>query len=477
MMNNGLKIERTVALALGMIFALPALAQNASLAKIEWLPGLTVRVGEGINAAYRNTNSTGQSSEMWLHTNCRTGEKMLLFVNTQPLNGFRLYDTNVADRYTPAQSVKPAADSPLMTKPELNICEQNVPEPKWAGLSSTEQGGDKLFIDVNNSLREGKMLKARLATDYDNIHYDEKYGAPYSVKIQDVMLNCANAKSMSINTFLLDNQGRVTDAESSKETTFTKLPLEMVGVEKTLCAISDLPHFKGTGMLIWRNKEVADRAPVKPDLEHNTPVALQRYGLTEKVTNVIGNTFSDPRQKPAFRSISYTQASVKNKLKVKEKIDAQPDGTTLTVSQMTLGGVVFYSQYQRLFNIVDVKKWNIQTEAPWLSKTLENGITLSLEPGKAYSLRSLMSNKDKPDTEQNLSQTCIAGKEWQNAADIDTNFPGRYLEFVCKNESDNDKEASDDYAYLEDLNTFINIGFKNSAEVRRFIFTDVEVVR
>jgi hypothetical protein len=133
--------------------------------------------------------------------------------------------------------------------------------------------------------------------------------------------------------------------------------------------------------------------------------------------------------------------------------------------------------YQRLFNIVDVKKWETMSEAPWVSKTLQNDITLPLQPGKTYSSHSLITNQDKPDTGKTLSQTCVAGKEWHSAADIHPSFPGRYLELICKEDLGDGRNASSDYAYFEDLRLFIRIGYQDESGPKRFTYSDVTVVR
>ncbi len=481
-MNNGLSMKRTAALTLGLILAVPAFAIDmpppAPVKNIEWLPATTVRIGQGINAAYRITTMMGQTSEIWLNTDCQTGKKTLLFINAQPGKSLRVYSTDSIDRYTPGTPFEPDADSLFMTTPGLNLCEQNIPQPKWAGVASGDKPGETLFIDLNNSLRKGKMLKARLATDFDKIWRDEKYGAPYSVKIQDVMLNCENAEGTTLMTFSLDEQGQVTDTVAAKDATLTPLSPGSAGVAKTLCAVSDLSQYTGTGTLVWRNKEMADTTPARPDLEHNTPAALQRYPFPAQLTDVIGKTFADVQQKPAFRSISFTQSGPEQDgLTMTAKVDAQPDGTVLTITKMGIGNFAFYSQYQRLFNIVDVKKWETMSEAPWVSKTLENDITLPLQPGKTYTSRSQITNQDKPGIEKTLSQTCVAGKEWHNAADIHPNFPGRYLEFICKQDLGDGREANGDYAYFEDLRVFIRFGYQDKGGAKRFTYSDVTVVR
>lgn len=475
-------MKRTAAITLGLSLAAPALAINmpepAPIKSIEGVPGTTVRIGSGINTAYRVTTLTGLASEIWMYSDCHTDDKTLLFINAQAGKTLRVYSTDSIDRYAPGTPFEPETDSPFMTTPGLDLCQQNVPEAKWAGLSSASQNGEKRYLDVTNSQRDGAILKARLATDFDKIYRDEKYAAPFSVKIEDVVLNCENVQGRTVRTFALDNQGRVTDTATAKGSSFTVLTPEMAQVAKTLCAVSDLANYTGTGTLVWRNKEVADSTPVRPDLENNTPAALQRYPFPAQVIDAISKTFADPQQKPTFRSISFTQSGPeKDGLTMTVKADAQPDGTVLAITKMNIGNAVFYSQYQRLFNIVDVKKWETMSEAPWVSKTLENGIRLPLQPGKTYTSRSQITNQDKPGIEKTLSQTCVAGKEWHNAADIHPNFPGRYIEFICKQDLGDGREASGDYAYFEDLRMFIRFGFQDNNGTKRFTYTDVTVVR
>lgn len=473
-------MKRIAALPLGLILAAPAFAiempSPAPIKSIDWLPASTVRIGQGINAAYRVTTQAAQTSEIWFHTDCQTQEKTLLFMNIQPGKGLRVYSTDSIDRYTPGTLFEPDADSLFMTKPELNLCNQNIPEPMWAGISSWDQPGEKLFVDVNNSLRDGAMLKTRLATDYNKIHHDEKYGAPYSVKIQDVMLNCEKIEGMALTTFSLDNQGFVSDSVFAKDATFTALSPNRVSVAKELCAIKDFAHYTGNGTLVWRKKEIADDTPARPDFEHNIPTALQRFALPAEVTNIIDKTFADPQKKPAFRSLRYTQnGPEKDGIGLMARIDAQPDGTILTIVKMTMGNAVFYSQYQRLFNMVDVKKWEIMSDEPWISKTLDSTITLPLHPQEIYASYSQIENRGNPGKDKLLSQTCVAGKEWRNAVDLNPKFPGRYLEFICRQDLGDGRETSGDYAYLEALRVFIRIGFQANDQTKRFTFTDVEV--
>ncbi|MCS3433560.1 hypothetical protein [Klebsiella sp. BIGb0407] len=473
-------MKRIAVLSLTMILTAPVLAIDMPpplpIKSIDWVQDSTIRIGQGINAAYRVTTMTGQISEIWIHTDCQTQDKTLLFIDTQPGKGLRVYSTDSIDRYIPGSVFEPDADSLFMTTSGLNLCTKNIPEPLWVGISSRSQSGEKQFVDVNNSLREGAMLKVRLATDYDKIYHDEKYGAPYSVKIEGVLLNCEKMEGMALTTFSLDNQGVVTDTRPAKNATFTALTPDMTRVTKELCSNRDLLHYQGSGTLNWRNKTVADTAPAHPDIENNSPAALQRFALPTEVIRIIDSTFSDPQQKPNFRSITYTQnGPEKGGPGLMAKIDTQPDGTTLTIMKMMIGNAVFYSQYQRLFNMVDIKKWEIMSDAPWVSKTLDNTIALPLSPGKVYSSHSQIGNRDKPETDKSLSQTCVASKEWHNAAELNPKFPGRYLVFICKNDLGDGKEASSDYAYFDTLRVFIRIGFQANGQAKRFTFTDVRI--
>ncbi|QYM91373.1 hypothetical protein [Dickeya zeae] len=473
-------MKRIAALSLGVILAVPVLAIDmpppVPIKSIDWLPDSTVRIGQGINAAYRVITQTDQSHEVWLHTDCHSRKKTLLFMNIQPDKGPRVYSLDSIGRYTPGTPFEPDADSLLMTKSELDLCNQNIPESVWRGVSSWEQPGEKLFVDVNNSLRKGDMLKARLATDYDVIRHDEKYGAPYSVKIQDVMLNCEKAESMVLITFSLDNQGIVSDSVVAKDATFTALSPNMIRVAKELCAIKDFTRYTGNGTLMWRKKEVSDDKPAQPDLEHNTSAVLQRFTFPTEVASIIDKALSDSQQRPAFRSLRYTQSGPQSDgVGLMARIDAQPDGTTLTIVKMAIANIAFYSQYQRLFNLVDVKKWETMTDAPWVSKNLDNTIALPLRPGDAYTSHSQIASVDKSGKDKLLSRSCVAGREWRNAAALNPKFPGRYLELICKEDLGDGREASSDYAYLEALKIFVRIGFQDQDKTKRFTFTDVEV--
>lgn len=473
-------MKRLASLTLGLILSAPALAIQmpapAPLKSIDWLPGNTVRVGQGINAVFRLATMANQVSDIWIHTDCNSQKKTLLFINTQNNKGLRVYSTNSIDRYAPGSPFEPDADSPFNTDPALDICHQNIPEPQWAELSTQNQPDIRLFVDAKNSLREGQMLKVRLAKDYDKIHFDEKYAAPYSMKIQEVMINCGKGESMNLDSFSLDNQGFVTDIASPPETKFTAFPANFLGVAKELCAIKDLQNFQGNGSLKWRNKDVADNQPTRPDFEHNNPQPLGRFPVSDEVKKVIENTVSQSTQAPAFQSLSYTQSGPDNDgWGLMARIDRQPDGTTLTIVKMTLANAVFYSQYERLFNMVDIKKWESMSEAPWVSKTLSSTLVIPPLPDAKYQSRSVLGNKEQPGKDKTISQECVTDKKWRSAADLNNSFLGRYLEFVCKGNLGDGREASSDYAYFEALRVFIRIGFHANGEAKRFTLTDVVI--
>ncbi len=61
--------------ALGFCIATPAFASDfpppVSVQSVDWIPASAIRIGQGINAAYRVTTSTGQASEIWIHADCQ----------------------------------------------------------------------------------------------------------------------------------------------------------------------------------------------------------------------------------------------------------------------------------------------------------------------------------------------------------------------------------------------------------------------
>lgn len=474
-------MKRIAAFSLGFFFAAPALAvdtpQPVPAKSVDLLPGSTIKVGQGVNAAYRIVTQAGQTSDLWLHTDCQTRQKNLLFINTQMGDKvLRIYSTDFMDRYAAGKPFEPDARSPLVTKPELDPCRQNIPEPEWRGIASWHQPGEKLYLDRANSQRKGALLQVRLAIDYDKIHREEKYGAPYSVKIQDVVFNCERPEGRLLTTFLLDNQGVVSASDAEKNSAFSPLPAEMAGVANALCNLSDITRYAGNGSLVWRDKAVDQRSPELPDFEHNTPAALQRFAIPAEVTSVIEKTFADAAQKPAFRTIQYTQSGPGNDdVGLSARIDAQPDGTTLTIVKMPLANLMFHAQYQSLFNMVDVRKWETMSQAPWVSQTLENNVVLPPRPGGVYASHSMGASQDEPEKKVSLSQRCVAGKEWHDAARINPKFPGRYLEFICREDLGDGRDASSDYAYFEALKVFIRIGYQSSGQPTRFTFSEVDI--
>ncbi|MGU3525360.1 hypothetical protein ACLBW2_19925 [Enterobacteriaceae bacterium C23F] len=474
-------MRRIVEFFFGLTLAAPTYAvvnipQPPPVKSIDWLPASTVRVGQGINAAYRITTQAGKTSEIWLHTNCISQDKLLLFIDVKPGKGPRAYGAESFERYTPGKAFEVGADSLFKTDPELNICKKSIPESKWEGIPSWKQAGEKLYVDTNNSLRDKGLLKTRLAIDYDVIRHDKKYGAPYSVKIQDVIFNCKKSEVMPLATFLLDNEGVVSDTTYINDPIFTPVSSNIIGVEKELCGAKDLTRFKGNGKLVWRAKKVIDDTLVLPDLENNTSDVLHHFPFPEEVTGAIDKIFSDPQQRPNFRSLRYTQSGPENDdIGLMARVDPQPDGTTLSIVKMTIANVAFYSQYQRLFNIVDMKKWEALSDSPWVSNELESTFAVPVRHEENYTSSIRFTNKDKPGSEKLTNQACVVAPEWHKGSDLNPEFPGRYLELICREDRGDGAEASSDYAYLETLRVFIRIGYKDNGKKKRFNFTDVKV--
>lgn len=470
-------------LILGLIATAPVRAipmpPTPAVTNVEWLPDSTVRVNDTINALFRISLASGEANEMWMNIDCNTQQKTLLFMDVQAKSrpSLRLYGMSSISRYTPGVPFEPDADSLFATKPELDVCQKNVPPSRWAGLSSADGQADRLYVDVNNSLREERMLKVRLATDYARIYRDEKYAAPYSMKIDEMMFNCETGEGMALNHFALDKQF-VTDSAAPVAAKFTPLAPPLAKVAKTLCAVKDLHEFTGTGPLVAREKTPAENQLTPPDFPQNEPGPIQRYPLGKQAADRVSQAVASPGQRPAFTRLTYTQhwADDASETSV-TRIDALPDGSTLTLDTLTLGNVTFYAQYQRLFNIVNFREWDSMNAAPLVGQTLESNFSLPLQPGGEYRWQTLLADGKSAGKEKTKSQVCRAQDQWQSASALSPRFHGRYLELNCTDDRGDGKAMSSDYAWLDDLRVFIRIGYQEEGQKKRFTFSDVTLLR
>lgn len=469
-------------LILGLIATAPVRAipmPPTAVTNVEWLPDSTVRVNDTINALFRISLASGEANEMWMNIDCNTQQKTLLFMDVQAKSrpSLRLYGMSSISRYTPGVPFEPDADSLFATKPELDVCQKNIPASRWAGLSSADGQADRLYVDVNNSLREERMLKVRLATDYARIYRDEKYAAPYSMKIDEMMFNCETGEGMALNHFALDKQF-VTDSAAPVAAKFTPLAPPLAKVAKTLCAVKDLHEFTGTGPLVAREKTPAENQLTPPDFPQNEPGPIQRYPLGKQAADRVSQAVANPGQRPAFTRLTYTQhwADDASETSV-TRIDALPDGSTLTLDTLTLGNVTFYAQYQRLFNIVIFREWDSMNAAPLVGQTLESNFSLPLQPGGEYRWQTLLADGKSAGKEKTKSQVCRAQDQWQSASALSPRFRGRYLELNCTDDRGDGKAMSSDYAWLDDLRVFIRIGYQEEGQKKRFTFSDVTLLR
>lgn len=346
-------MKRLTLLTLGWVLSAPVLAlpqlPPVVIKDVTWVSDKTVRVGNSINALYRITTQSSGTTDGWLNVNCESGQKTQLFasISTTGPNrpSVRVYGAGSLNRYVPGLPFEPEADSPYSTNPALDVCQQHVPIPKWVALAQADAQGNRPFIDVTSSAREGDRLQVRLATDYAHIHQDEKYLAPYSVQISDKVFDCAQDKGQTLNQFALDNQGRITDSQSEENPAFTAFSAEETALAKRLCAVNDIRQLSGNGTLEWREKPMAEDLPLRPDFAQNDPGPIQRHSLPQGVADTVKQAIAAPQSRPTFKRLSYAQKSPGEDLaSFVVQMDVLPDGTLLTLDKMTLGGVVFYAQ-------------------------------------------------------------------------------------------------------------------------------------
>ncbi|WP_052283128.1 hypothetical protein [Kluyvera genomosp. 1] len=439
----------------------------------------TVRTGGSINTAYRILMAGGASNELWLNMDCYTQAKTLLYMNLKTPAGkdLRVYGSHSIGRYIPGVPFEPDADSMMSTDPALNICQQKIPQDHWAGLSAPDKNGDQLFIDLSNSQRRGNMLSLRLGTDYAQIHRDEKYLAPYDFKIHQIQVNCSNHQARIERTFSL-NGTAVTDNSTTPDATPSPLPAPFVSPITRLCGLKDISQFVGLGPRVERYKTAADAPLILPDFAQNDPSAFARYPLPDSVNKTIHQVLNSADSTPTFSRLTFTQLwPGPDDSSAQTRIDRLPDGSTLTLDTLILKGVTFYTQYHRLFNIVNLKEWDSMQNSPFIGQSLETDFHAAPEIGKQYHWHTVLKNEQGAEKRKSKSQICLVENGWHDASMLNEKFPGRYLELSCTDDRGDGRAMSSDYAWFEDLRIFIRIGYQEEGKKKRFMFKDVNITR
>ena len=446
---------------------------------VDWDKGNTVRAGNSINTVYRIMMAGGARNSLWLNMDCGTQAKTLLYMNLRTAAGkdMRVYGSSSFARYIPGIPFEPDADSLMSTDPALNICQQKIPPTRWVGLSAADKNGDRPFIDLNRSYRQGNMLNLRLGTDYAQIHRDAQYAAPYDFKISQMQVNCGNNQARIERTFSVYGSV-VTDNSITPNAVFSPLSPALTAPMKTLCALKDLSQFTGHGPLVERQKTAADAPLALPDFTQNDPSALARYPLPEPVNNTIHQTLEGENRTPNFTRLTFTQVWPGNDdSSAQTRINRLPDGSTLTLDTLILKGVTFYIQYQRLFNMVNLKEWDSMQNSPLIGQTLETDFSAEPVVGKSYRWHTMLKNEQDPQKSKSKSQVCSVEAPWHDASMLNEKFPGRYLELSCTDDRGDGRAMSSDYAWLEDLRIFIRIGYQEEGQKKRFMFKDVNIIR
>lgn len=247
---------------------------------------------------------------------------------------------------------------------------------------------------------------------------------------------------------------------------------------KTLCSLKDLNQFTGFGPRVERQKTAAEAPLTLPDFTQNDPSALARYPLAESVNNTIRQVLDDTNSTPTFSRLTFTQVwPGPDDSSAQTRIDRLPDGSTLTLDTLILKGIPFYIQYQRLFNLVNLKEWDSMQNSPLISQSLETDFNAAPIVGKQYRWLAVMQNAQDAPKSKSKSQVCLVESTWHDASMLNEKFPGRYLELSCTDDRGDGKAMSSDYAWLEDLRIFIRIGYQEDGKKKRFMFKEVEIIR
>lgn len=469
-------MTRLTTLSLALLLPLQTLASPGPVTDMTLQSANAFGPHDGqITALYRvTTASTSQSSDIWLNVDCTTHARELLIteVATGTPHEVRAFGAGSINRYAPGIALSAEGEAMFIGNAKLDVCGLKLPAPAWRLLSAADKEGDWQAVDVNNSIRDGDILRLRFGTDYGEIHRDAKYGSPYAMKIQDIRFYCQSGNGTPLNAYWLDERDRLT-LQQAPSSDITPLTAAQLAAGKALCAVTDIRQFTGLGPLTTREKTLAANQPTPPDFSRNDPALLAEAALPEEIEKRVQQAVGSPEQRPAFRHLRYKQ-NASSPMATIFRIDTQPDGTTLTLKTAPLANIAFYFQAQSLFNLVELKSVESVAATPGVAQTLENDIALPLTADGHFQWR-VQQQVAKKEQQVTKSQSCKADGQWQEAATLNPRFSGRLLEFTCTDDRGDGRAMSSDYAWLEALRIFIRIGYREEGKKVRFALTDVEI--
>lgn len=425
----------------------------------------------------------------WQAFDCKTKKPWFLYEDIYKNGVFRgrLYPQNSQNEYHSAELE--AKNSFTSKKLELlkDVCTYfPKTESSWIVLkhlkTDSQETDHTLLLDINNSrrLKQG-FIKLRLAYDYDAIQYTPLYQAPYSIKIEDKIINCEKQKQSFMTDFYIDTEGFVSDHQFYDEKEFTPLnDSAEKEVFSGLCAISDFTVQGPSTPITYKEKPTSQKKPYLPDFANNRSGLLERYRIPENVKHKIEDLLRANSLTAKFKHLTFSQA-ISGPMKI--TIDVDEQGRTRTLENYPPLGTSLptQQQYIGIANFFFLKRGANTLHSPMVAQAMHTNIQFPFKKGNSFTVTTLFQGAVVKRIKIQTQLTCQIG-QYLPANTIHANFPGQYWQIQCLeklNEPMTNKKTShtSNYAYLEDLGIFIQLGVTEAGKYRLWPISEVNLER
>lgn len=438
--------------------------------------------------------SQDASLEMWLAVDCKDKKFWTLYTDTYKKGVFsgRIYGLNDSlNRYVPPK----AQETEVLQINKNYLAEQLIaaqricrdihqfrPESNWIIVEKIEkpysENGYMILIDSNNSeWIEKDLIQLRLAYDYNRLAYDPPYDAPYTMKVEDTLVNCSTKQKRIIVGFDVDEKGFVSDHSFNEKEEFTPIkdPQDRESI-LGLCKIDNFKEYSGQGKPTVRTKQNSSTwKPMLPDFSGNRSDSIDSFPLPEAIQKQAEALLQHDGLKAKFKRLTYTQKQGNASGTI--TIDQDKNGLTRTLEHAFLN---VETQSISIANFFTEKYWLSFSPSPSIAQTLNTNLLFPLKTKQSFNAEIYL--KNAADSNSIVKYFDCEIGESLPANSLHPNLPGNYWHIDCivKGELLPKKQKinyQNNYAYLEELGIFIEIGRKTSEGMQSWPITNLVLER
>lgn len=417
-----------------------------------------------VTIMHKHYRENGTSIRNWQTIKCGDKKTWELYADVYQNDErlVRVYPNESSNQYAIPVEIKKSRVIPNVKLAMDTVC-KHFPrkESSWKIVKpiKVEKGknGYTILVDTNNSYWSKKdLLRLMLAYDYDFNTYLAPYDAPYSIIIKDMIVNCKTKKRRDLAEFYLDDKSFVSDHFFNERKEFIPIgnSIDQEAI-LDLCLIDEFQDYKGLGKAIVRTKEnFPSRVPFLPYFINNRPELLDKYPLPEAIQQQANAMLDNaPNLKAKFKRLSFTQ----NKNKMIIDVDNKGFSRTLEHTPMNVA-----YQYTSIANFFPQKFWFNTYPIPCIAQTLVTDIQFPFKRDQSFTVVARLQDALTETDGLIYVYNCRIGQSL-SANTIHPNLPGHYWQVQClKNILGTGMPAGSaetgNYAYLEDLGVFIQIG-------------------